>query len=150
MVFIDDCYSCLIRCSFWRCVPQRAAIYHKFGHTRVDSPTPLRERPTEWPSIGNPPATLPVGGPLTHLNQGPESWHGGGDVMRNSPRLRLCERCWRPIAVTATSHVTRYFDSTGPIPRILLAFRHLHTDRDCTGSQLRSDASGPGETDEAG
>jgi hypothetical protein len=59
--------------------------------------------------------------------------------MRNSPRIRLCERCWRPIAVTVACHIRRHADPEHPFLATLHSFRHLDSDPDCTGLQRTDD-----------
>ncbi len=72
--------------------------------------------------------------------------------MPGSPRIRLCERCWRPLS---TGTVFRVFRHPDPFPVVpdgeaagraaeSLSFRHLDDDPSCTGVQLaETDAEQP-------
>jgi hypothetical protein len=57
------------------------------------------------------------------------------DEMASSPKLRICERCWRPIAPATVCRVIRHPDSSHPAIAPPLSFRHLDADPACTGSQ---------------
>ena len=58
--------------------------------------------------------------------------------MPDSPRTRLCERCWRPLSTGTVFRVFRHAEAVDPdaAPVERLSFRHLDDDPACTGTQL--------------
>jgi hypothetical protein len=59
----------------------------------------------------------------------------GSKMMLNSPRLRICERCWRLIPAASVCRVQKHYGNAHPTLAPLLSFRHLESDPECTGAQ---------------
>lgn len=59
-------------------------------------------------------------------------------IVPDSPRIRLCERCWRPLRAGTVFRVFRHPEPLAPDVTIVerLSFRHLDDDPACTGTQL--------------
>ena len=55
--------------------------------------------------------------------------------MPTFPEIRLCERCWKPIAEGAGCRVGWHADPRHPLLAAPRSFRHLEGDTACSGSQ---------------
>lgn len=57
--------------------------------------------------------------------------------MSDSPRIRLCERCWRSLPAGTVFRVFRHREAAPDVTGVeRLSFRHLDEDPACTGAQL--------------
>ena len=60
-------------------------------------------------------------------------------IVSDSPHIRLCERCWRPLSAGTVFRVFRHSEPASPAVTPAperLSFRHLDDDPGCTGAQL--------------
>lgn len=63
--------------------------------------------------------------------------------MPDSPRTRLCERCWRPLPAGTVFRVFRHPDPAEPDAGTdRLSFRHMDGDPACTGAQVAGTDTG--------
>ncbi|MBN9756355.1 hypothetical protein Ae406Ps2_1113c [Pseudonocardia sp. Ae406_Ps2] len=56
-------------------------------------------------------------------------------MQQNTPRLRICERCWSSVADGSVCRIFRHSDPTAPLEKPAFSYRHLDGDPACSGAQ---------------
>ncbi|SFO20192.1 hypothetical protein SAMN05216207_103619 [Pseudonocardia ammonioxydans] len=65
-------------------------------------------------------------------------------VQQNTPRLRICERCWTTVAEGSVCRIFRHTDPGAPTDAPVFSYRHLDGDPACTGAQVPEDENEQG------